>query len=143
MELIERVKHGAHGNHSEDSRADLSNFVTEIQEADGQATEDDGEVEPGEEGTFVGKENFGFDAGGEGNALACLVVSSLDCTARIEVSSCLELFEGAAGTTLLSMGSDEGLGVTDLRFEQARQSNACFMECSIRRTTETDERQRK
>jgi hypothetical protein len=75
MELIERVEHGSHGNHGEDSCADLSDFVTEVQEADSQAAEDDGEVEPGEEGTFVGKEDFGFDAGREGNALACLVVS--------------------------------------------------------------------
>jgi hypothetical protein len=29
-----------------------------------------------------------------------LVVSSLNCAVQIEVSSCLELFEGAAGTTL-------------------------------------------
>ena len=72
MELIERVEHCAHGNHGEDSRTDLPNFVTEVQKADGQATEDDSEIEPGEEGTFVGKEDFGLDASREGNAFACL-----------------------------------------------------------------------
>ena len=40
----------------------------EIEETDGEAAEEDGEVEPGEEGAFVCEEDFGFDADGEGDA---------------------------------------------------------------------------
>jgi len=66
----ERVQHGGHGDEGEEARADLAYLVAEVEEADGEAAEDDGEVEPGEEGAFVGEEDFGLDAGGEGDALA-------------------------------------------------------------------------
>ena len=48
----------------------MANGVAEVEEADGEAAEDYGEVEPGEEGAFVGEEDFGFYAGGEGDAFA-------------------------------------------------------------------------
>jgi hypothetical protein len=54
-----------------EARADLADAVAEVEEADGQAAQDDGEVEPGEEGALVGEEDFGLDAGGEGDAFAC------------------------------------------------------------------------
>lgn len=70
MELIQRINHGAHGNNRENGRADLPDFVAEVEQPDGKTAEDDGEVEPGEEGAFVGEEDFGLDAGGEGDAFA-------------------------------------------------------------------------
>ena len=70
MERHERIQHRRQGHQSEQSRRDLADSVAEVEEADGEAAEDDGEVEPGEEGAFVGEEDFGFYAGGEGDALA-------------------------------------------------------------------------
>jgi len=70
VEGHEGVQHGGQGDEGEEARGDLADAVAEVEQADGQTAEDDGEVEPGEEGAFVGKEDFGFDAGGEGDALA-------------------------------------------------------------------------
>lgn len=70
MELIQRVDHGSHGNDGENGSADLADLVAKVEQPDGEAAEDDGEVEPGEECAFVGEEDFGLDAGGEGDALA-------------------------------------------------------------------------
>ena len=64
------VGHGGHGNEGEEAGGDLANLVAKVEQADGEAAEDDGEVEPGEEGSLVGEEDLGLDAGGEGDALA-------------------------------------------------------------------------
>jgi hypothetical protein len=48
----------------------LADLVAEVEQADGESTEDNGEVEPAEEGSFVGEEDFGLDAGGEGDSFA-------------------------------------------------------------------------
>jgi hypothetical protein len=45
-------------------------LVAEVEEADGETAEDDGEVKPWEKGTLVGEEDFGLDTGGKGDALA-------------------------------------------------------------------------
>ena len=71
MEGDEGVEHGAHGDEGEEAGGDLANAVAEVEEADGEAAEDDGEVEPGEEGALIGEEDFWFDAGGEGDSFAC------------------------------------------------------------------------
>jgi hypothetical protein len=68
----ERVDHGAHGDQGKEAGGDAANGVAEVEKADGEPAEDDGEVEPGEEGALVGEEDFWFDAGGEGDALACM-----------------------------------------------------------------------
>ena len=71
MERHERVEHAPHGDDGEETRADAGGGVgAEVEQADGEAAEDDGEVEPGEEGALVGEEDLGLDAGGEGDALA-------------------------------------------------------------------------
>ena len=70
MEGHEGVEHGGQGDEGEEAGGDLADAVAEVEEADGQAAQDDGEVEPGEEGAFVGEEDFGLDAGGEGDAFA-------------------------------------------------------------------------
>ena len=70
MEGNEGVGHGGHGDEGEEPGGDLADLVAEVEEADGQAAEDDGEVEPGEERALVGEEDFGLDAGGEGDAFA-------------------------------------------------------------------------
>lgn len=71
MEGNEGVGHGGHGDEGEEPSGDLTDLVAEVEEADGEAAEDDGEVEPGEEGALVGEEDFGLDARGERDALAC------------------------------------------------------------------------
>lgn len=45
--------------------------VAEVEQRRGDGAEDDAELEPGEEGALVGEEDLGFDACGEGDALAC------------------------------------------------------------------------
>ena len=44
--------------------------VAEVEEPDPEAAEEDGEVEPGEEGALVGEEDFGLDARRERDAFA-------------------------------------------------------------------------
>ncbi|KAH9820926.1 hypothetical protein Tdes44962_MAKER05015 [Teratosphaeria destructans] len=70
VERHQCVNHGAEGHQREESRGNLADRVPEIEEPDGQAAEDDGEVQPGEKGALVGEEYFGLDAGGKGDALA-------------------------------------------------------------------------
>jgi len=70
MECNKGVDHGAHGDESEQTRRDTADGISEIKQADGKTTEDDSEVEPGEEGTLIREEDFGLDAGWEGDPLA-------------------------------------------------------------------------
>lgn len=70
MEGEEGVDHGQDGDAGEEDGADLAGAVAEVEQTDGEGAEDDGEVEPGEKGAFVGEEDFGFDAGGDGDAFA-------------------------------------------------------------------------
>ena len=66
MERHQRIAHGAHSDDCENGRADeAGGVVAEVQETDGEGAEDDGEVQPREEGAFVGKEDFGFHTRGE------------------------------------------------------------------------------
>lgn len=46
MESDERVDHGGQSDEGEETGADLADAVTEVEKADGQAAQDDGEVEP-------------------------------------------------------------------------------------------------
>lgn len=46
VECDERVDHGHQGDECEESSADLSDAVTEVKKTNGEAAEDDGEVEP-------------------------------------------------------------------------------------------------
>jgi len=48
----------------------LADAIAKVEETDGEAAQDDGEVEPGEKGAFVCEEDFGLDADGEGDAFA-------------------------------------------------------------------------
>ncbi len=71
MESNKRIDHTPHRDHREEPGTDQARRVAaEVQQADGEAAEDDGEVEPGEEGAFVCEEDFGFDAGGERDSFA-------------------------------------------------------------------------
>lgn len=71
MERKQRVDHRRHRHDRETRGGDPAHAVAEVEQAHGETAEDDGEVEPGEEGAFVGEEDFGFDACGEGDAFAC------------------------------------------------------------------------
>lgn len=66
----QRINHGSHGNECKETRADLSDFIAEVEEPDCETAEDDSEVEPRKEGALIGEEDFWLDACGEGNALA-------------------------------------------------------------------------
>lgn len=46
MEGEECIYHSHHGNESKQASGDLSNLVTEIEQTDREATEDNGKVEP-------------------------------------------------------------------------------------------------
>ena len=70
VEGVEGVQHRCHRDGGEEGGADLADAVAKIEEADGEATEQGGEVEPGEKGAFVGEVDFWLDAGGEGDAFA-------------------------------------------------------------------------
>jgi hypothetical protein len=65
------VYHGSHGNDSEDASADLTDSIAKVEQTNGETAENDGEVEPAEKGTFIGKEDLGLDTGWKGNSLAC------------------------------------------------------------------------
>ncbi len=70
MECDQGVYHGCHCNQGKKTSGNPTNTVAEVEEPDGKTAEDNGEVEPGEESTFVGEEDLGFDAGREGDALS-------------------------------------------------------------------------
>lgn len=74
MERDQGVDHGRHGDDGEQAGGDAADAVAEIQQTDGQAAQDDGEVEPREEGSLVGEEDFGLYAGGERDAFACVLL---------------------------------------------------------------------
>lgn len=70
MERHKRVDHAAHGDDGEEAGANAGSGIgAKVEQTDGEAAEDDGEVEPGEEGALVGEEDFGLNSGGEGDAL--------------------------------------------------------------------------
>lgn len=66
----ERVDHRSHRDGGEQERGDEGRAVAEVQHADGERAQDDGEVQPREEGALVGEEDFRLDAYGERDALA-------------------------------------------------------------------------
>lgn len=70
MECNKGIYHSAHSNDSEQPSGDPTDTITKVQQTDCETAQDDGEVEPGEEGALVGKEDFGLDTGREGDALA-------------------------------------------------------------------------
>lgn len=76
----------------------MADGVAEVEQADGQTAQDDGEVEPAEEGALVGEEDFGFYAGGQGDAFAWVEVLVGLCK-LVHGAAHRELFGGAAGLT--------------------------------------------
>lgn len=70
MIRYERVYHRGHRDAREQEGRDKGRAVTEVEHADGQSAQNDGEVEPREEGPLVSEENFGLDARRERDALA-------------------------------------------------------------------------
>lgn len=64
------IDHHHHRHECENTSRDPTDPISKVQETNGEGSEEDGKVEPGEEGTFVGKEDFGFDADGEGDTLS-------------------------------------------------------------------------
>lgn len=64
----QRIHHRRHRHGREYHGGGAADAVAEVQEADGETAENDGEVEPGEEGALVGEEDFGLDADGKGDS---------------------------------------------------------------------------
>ena len=75
MECNQGVNHRAHGDNGEKGGGDATDAVTEVEQANGQTAKNDGEVQPGEEGSLVCEEDLGLDTGGQGNSLAWNLVS--------------------------------------------------------------------
>jgi hypothetical protein len=68
----EGIDHGGHGDQSKETSRDLADPVAKVEETDGKTAEDDGKVQPTEKGTLVCKKDFGLDARGQSDALACV-----------------------------------------------------------------------
>lgn len=66
----EGVGHSGHGDEGEEGSGDSADTVAKVEETNGEASENDGEVQPGEEGTLVSEEDLGLDARGQGDTLA-------------------------------------------------------------------------
>jgi len=73
MKCHQRIYHSRHGNKRKQTSRNTANTVAEVQKADGEAAEDDGEIKPGEKSALIGEEDFWFDAGGKGDSFACFV----------------------------------------------------------------------
>ena len=83
MEREQGVYHRRHGHDGKACGRDTANTIAEVEEADRQTAEDDGEVEPGEEGALVCEEDFRFDAGGKGDAFAWVEDGQLAVTVEV------------------------------------------------------------
>lgn len=70
MKRHESIYHRGHGHNREQARRDAPHVVAKVEQANGQAAQDDGEVEVREEGALVGEEDFGFDARRERDAFS-------------------------------------------------------------------------
>ena len=71
MERHESIDHAPHCHDREEPGADTGSGIgAEVQQTDREAAEDDGEVEPGQEGALIREEDLGLDSGGEGNAFS-------------------------------------------------------------------------
>lgn len=64
------VEHRSHGDEGEEPRAYPTDAVAKIEKADSQAAQDDGEVEPGEEGALIGEEDLGLDPRRKGDSFS-------------------------------------------------------------------------
>jgi hypothetical protein len=64
MKCCESVYHSCHGDECEEGGGDTAHGITEIEEADSEATKNDGEVEPRKKCAFIGEEHLRLDAGG-------------------------------------------------------------------------------
>ena len=62
MECHKRIEHAPHCHDGEKPGTDAGRGIgAEVQQTNGEATEDDGEVEPGQKGALIGEEDFGLD----------------------------------------------------------------------------------
>lgn len=103
MVRYEGVYHGRHGHAREEEGRDEGGPVAKVEHAHGQRAEDDGEVQPREEGPLVGEEDLGLDARGERNALAYgerWVISATICGLAGWARTNPGRFEAKAGSTL-------------------------------------------
>ncbi|RUS32486.1 hypothetical protein BC938DRAFT_475284 [Jimgerdemannia flammicorona] len=66
----ERINHDGKRNECEQARRNAADAVAKIEETNGEAAHDDGELQPGEESALVGEEDLGLDADGEGDTPA-------------------------------------------------------------------------
>ena len=70
MVRYQRIEKGEDRYSSEEEGRDEGGAIAKVEHAQGQGPKHDGEVEPREECTLIGKENLGFNASGKSNTLA-------------------------------------------------------------------------
>jgi len=66
----ESVDHGAHGDEGEEGGWDAADFIGEVEETDGEAAEDYGEVQPGEECSLISEVNLWLDSDRKSDSLS-------------------------------------------------------------------------
>jgi hypothetical protein len=69
MVCYQCVNHGQHSDAGEEERRDKGDSVTEVEHTNGKGAEDDGEVKPRQESSFVGEEDLGLNTSWQGDAL--------------------------------------------------------------------------
>jgi hypothetical protein len=85
---VQGVRSNAHSDENETGRRIEGSSVAKVHQTNTQSTEDNGEVEPRKEGSFIGKEDLGLDPGGKSNTLVytiCMNQPSKNC---IRLSTC-------------------------------------------------------
>lgn len=66
----EGVEHAEEGDEGEEPCRNLTDAIAKVEQANGEAADDDGKLQPGEEGALVGEKDLGLDADGQSDALA-------------------------------------------------------------------------
>lgn len=70
MERCQCINHDHHGHKREYTGRDAADTVAKVEQANTECSQEDCEVEPGQEGALVGEKDFGLDADGKSDALA-------------------------------------------------------------------------
>lgn len=70
MKRYQRINHRSHSHQREQAGRNTPDIIAEIEQADCEPTENNGEVKVREEGALVGEEDFWLDARGKGDTLS-------------------------------------------------------------------------
>lgn len=70
VERCQCIDHDHHGHKREHAGRDAADTVAKVEQANAEGSQEDCEVEPGQEGALVGEKDFGLDTDRKGDALA-------------------------------------------------------------------------